>query len=111
VKPKQPTPTGFKVDLANAFTYDVVDKINPNHLPLQAPPVPPAALVPNSDPQALARIKSTLMDATVVKNRTAVLVALRGYGLHPGSEGSTLNRFASDPGAVLYGNPLLDQAA
>ena len=108
VTPKTPTltPSGDKtldVDVATAFTYDVIDQGNTKQLPLQtgSPPVGP---VPQVDKNALNEIKSTLMDSAVVDTRNAVFSALLQYGIDPVTNG-TLNTFASDPAIYLNGNP------
>jgi hypothetical protein len=108
VRPKQPvlTPAGptLTVDVAQAFTWDVVDE-NPDHLPL-SPAEQPAGPVPKAQGDSQTLIGSTLMDPGVQATRAALFQALRGLGMDPGTDGP-LTAFAADPGLVLYGDPLV----
>jgi hypothetical protein len=113
IKPRQEilTPSGdqlLDIDVATAFTYDVVDgevPFNPCHLPLSVQASAVAA-VPSVDAGALDKIKSTLMSAAAVGARNSIYSALQRYGIDPVTNGS-LDKLATDPGAVLTGNPMV----
>ncbi len=113
IKPRQETltPSGdqlLDIDVATAFTYDVIDQevpFNPYHLPLSVRDSA-VADVPQVDAGALDKIKSTLMSAASVGARNSIYSALQRYGIAPVTNGS-LDKLATDPGAVLTGNPMV----
>jgi hypothetical protein len=113
VTPKAPilTPSGdglLKIDIAMAFTYDVVDAqppYDPYHLPLSTA-AKPSGPVPHVDANALAEIQNTLMNAAVVQIRNEIFAAVNLFGINPITNGS-LSAYAVNPGAVLAGNPLI----
>lgn len=110
ITPKAPTltPAGadaLDIDIKTAFTYDVVDEDNTDHLPLVAGQTPTGP-VPQVEAQVLHTIQTTLMNANVVTTRNAIYAALLSYGVDPATNG-TLNRLASDPGVYLTGEPLV----
>jgi hypothetical protein len=107
--PKMPalTPSGddaLDIDVATAFTYDVVDAGSTDHLPLQ--PLVPHVPLPQVSANALQQIAQTLMQPEQVAARDAIFVALQGYGIAPSTNGD-LSNLAANPGAYLSANPLL----
>lgn len=105
------TPSGtnaLAMDRQTAFAdlvVDAEDPYRPDHLPLNsaAAPVGP---VPEINAQSIHTIASSLQSATVTQARSAIFTALQAYGIDPLTNGA-LDYFASDPAAVLTGNPLL----
>jgi hypothetical protein len=115
VAPKAPTltPTGpaaLSMVVETTFTYDVVDEASPDHLPLQVTAVPPEKPPVVDTAAPFSTVKSTLMASPVVQARNDVFDALLLYGVDPGTNGD-LTTFASDPGAYLTDNPLLEAPA
>lgn len=107
-KPPTLTPSGsdlLAIDVATAFLYFVVDSGDDNYLPLSTQP-PAAAEEPQVDPDILATITSTMTDATVVAQRTALFQALQAYGVNPQTNGD-VTTFAANPGNYLVSNPLV----
>lgn len=102
------TPSGsdlLAINVAAAFTDEVVDSTDTNYLPLSTQP-PAATEEPQTDPNILATITSTMTDATVVAERAAIFQALQAYGVNPQTNGDVAT-FAANPGNYLVGNPLI----
>jgi hypothetical protein len=92
------------VDMTTAFVDDPVDP-DPYYLPLSASE-PPAGPTPAEDPDALQVIAGTLTAPSVADARDSLYAALQLLGVDPGSNG-TVAQLAADPGAYLYGPPLV----
>jgi hypothetical protein len=113
IKPKTPTLTpgganSLDIDITTAFTdipVDAEDSYTPDHLPLKVGTAP-VGPVPQTDAQALNKIAAALQNPDVTKARADIFQALQQYNIDPGTNG-TLDLYASDPAAVLTGNPLL----
>jgi hypothetical protein len=117
VRPKAPvlTPTGsglLKIDVATAFRYETVDDeppFDPYHLPLR-PDAKPSGPVPHVDPQAISKIRDTLMNPDVVRVRDQVFAIVNVFGINPITNGS-LATYAANPATVLAGDPLITDGA
>jgi hypothetical protein len=113
VTPKAPVlaPSGaglLEIDVAAAFTYDVVDNTPPHdpyHLPLSTA-TQPSGPVPHVDANVIPKIEHTLMNPVVVRVRNEIFAALSLFGINPMTNGS-LGVYAANPGGVLAGNPLV----
>jgi hypothetical protein len=102
------TPSGtglLAVDVATAFTYDVVDEGETNHLPLTTVS-PVASPSPQPSDNTCVTIAATMMTADVIAQRAAIFEALQLYGVNPRTNGS-VTTFSSNPGNYLSGNPLV----
>jgi hypothetical protein len=99
-------PDALDIDVATAFTYDVVDEGSTDHLPLQ--PIVPDVPLPQASSNALQEIAQTLMQPGQILARQAIFEALQGYGVAPGTN-KPLRNLAANPGAYLSANPLLYQ--
>jgi hypothetical protein len=115
VTPKGPTltPAGagaLSMVVETTFTYDVVDKDSPHHLPLSPSATAPQAVPAVDTAEEFSTVKGTLMSAPVVHARDDVFSALKTLGVDAGTNGS-LATFAAEPGAYLTDDPLLGAPA
>lgn len=103
-----PVSQGFPllmIDVEQAFTYeqvDTTDGFDPNHLPLQALPDPPASQI-FAEASALQNVvKTTLTQLATVQARRAVIEELSRLGFDAGEDGD----LSALPEAMI-GNPLI----
>ena len=106
------------LDIATAFTYDVVDDsqaypdFTPNHLPLS-----PTAEADNTPPMAAANYKAAMTDITaalsssnVIDLREDIFSALAGFGINPNTN-DPLSTFGKTPSNYLNGAPMLAETS
>lgn len=104
------TPSGSNallVDINTSFGYETVDADNTKYLSLVAG-TKPSGPTAQPDAAAIGKVQSSLMGASQVTARNNIYTALQQIGLAPATNG-TLNVFAAAPGAVLTGNPFINQ--